>query len=191
MNRRQALEEIMAFLGDGDIALFTTGKISREAFRIQDRKANFYMVGSMGLISSFSLGVAYACPEKQVLIFDGDGSAFMNLGSLAMVSRSKLANITHIILDNGVYASTGNQKCISSEIDISALANALQYKWVKTVADVEDLRICLKYLKRKRGPRFLRVMIDTIEGVSPPRIGISPLRITRRFQSAIRQLSIR
>ena len=37
MIRHEALEHILTPLSDGDLALFTTGLISREAFIIRDR----------------------------------------------------------------------------------------------------------------------------------------------------------
>jgi thiamine pyrophosphate-dependent acetolactate synthase large subunit-like protein len=61
--------------------------ISREVFVTNDRLGNFYMIGSMGLLSSFGLGMALQFPEKKVYILEGDGSALMSLGSLPLIAR--------------------------------------------------------------------------------------------------------
>ncbi len=39
----------------------------------------------MGIGSSFALGLSLARPETKIILFDGDGSLLMNLGSLVTV----------------------------------------------------------------------------------------------------------
>ena len=58
------------------------------------------MIGSMGLASSFALGVAKSNPGKKVIILDGDGSFLMNLGSSTCIGYYNSNNIIHIVLDN-------------------------------------------------------------------------------------------
>ena len=67
--------------GPPDLVLSTTGMISREVFFTEDRPGNFYMIGSMGLLSSFGLGLALMVPEQRVFVVEGDGSALMSLGA--------------------------------------------------------------------------------------------------------------
>lgn len=184
MKRFEAIKIILNLLDKKDLAFFSTGMICREAFYLKDRPANFYMLGSMGLISAFSLGVGCVCRDKKIIIFDGDGSAFMGLGSLAMISRSNLDNIIHIVLDNGVYGSTGNQRCISSEIDLSNIAKALGYKDVQCIADKAMLKKHFIEAKRKKGPVFILAQVDTAE-TKAGRISLAPQQIKKRFQIAI------
>ena len=42
----------------------------------------------MGIGSSFALGLSLARPETKIILFDGDGSLLMNLGSLVPVYSS-------------------------------------------------------------------------------------------------------
>ena len=63
------------------------------------------MIGSMGLASSFALGVAKSNPKKKIIIF-GDGSFLMNLGSSACIGYYCPNNLIHIVLDNFSYEST-------------------------------------------------------------------------------------
>ena len=79
------------------------GFICRESFALIDRKANFYMIGSMGLASSIGLGVAMNKPEKKVIIIDGDGNVFMAVGTLAMIAAEAPENLIHVGIDNEVY----------------------------------------------------------------------------------------
>lgn len=90
---------------DEDIALFSTGYISREAYGIKHRDGNFYMMGSMGLLSSIGIGLAMAS-KKRVFVFDGDGSFFMGLDAVPLMRKH---NIVHIVLNNKQWSSTGGQ----------------------------------------------------------------------------------
>ncbi|GIT69957.1 MAG: hypothetical protein Ct9H300mP27_10610 [Chloroflexota bacterium] len=74
----------------------TTGMISREVFDIHDRTNNFYMLGSMGLLSSFGLGLAITFPDKRIWILEGDGSALMSLGTLPLIASESPKNIVHL-----------------------------------------------------------------------------------------------
>ena len=86
MTRHEALEHILTPLSDRDLALFTTGMISREAFNIRDRAENFYMIGSMGLLNALGLGLALQSPARRVWVIEGDGSALMSLGTLPLIA---------------------------------------------------------------------------------------------------------
>ena len=68
ITRRQAIEAIFDDVVDSDLVLCATGMISREVFEVQDRPSNFYMIGSMGLLSSFGLGLALMSPGQRVIV---------------------------------------------------------------------------------------------------------------------------
>jgi sulfopyruvate decarboxylase subunit beta len=65
--------------------------------------------GAMGKASSVALGLALAQPNTKVILFDGDGSLLMNLGSLVTIANQSPKNLYHFVMDNGVYATTGGQ----------------------------------------------------------------------------------
>ena len=77
MKRRDAIAKIMSAIDD-ELVLCNIGFPSRELYDIDDRNENFYMIGSMGLVSSIGLGLALAKPNKKIVIIDGDGSFLMN-----------------------------------------------------------------------------------------------------------------
>ena len=49
------------------------GNPSKELYQIKDRSRNFYMLGSMGLASSISLGISLSKTEN-VVCLEGDGA---------------------------------------------------------------------------------------------------------------------
>ena len=53
----------------------------------QDRDVS--IGGAMGKASTFALGLAMAQPDTNIIVFDGDGSLEMNLGTLATIAGKK------------------------------------------------------------------------------------------------------
>ena len=109
IDRYVAIEKVLGHVEADDLVLSTTGMISREVFVADDRAGNFYMLGSMGLLSSFGLGLAMLNPKQRVFMLEGDGSALMNLGALPLIAKEGPENLVHVILDNEAYESTGAQ----------------------------------------------------------------------------------
>ena len=65
ISRSNIISQIMEKVTGDHLVISTTGMISREVFNHKDRNENFYMIGSMGLASSFALGVAKSNPNKK------------------------------------------------------------------------------------------------------------------------------
>ncbi len=185
MNYREAITTIIELMEDRPVVC-SNGLISREVFTVNDRAENFYMIGSMGMASSIGLGIALSKPSKKVIILEGDGNLLMNLGSLPMVGSLQPGNLLHIVLDNEVYASTGNQPTISNTIELEKLAISARYAYVRKVSTNDDLRKEIIYTLENEGPSFLLVkIVDTEEGREIGRVTHSPEQIKERFMSAI------
>ena len=187
IDRYLAIEKILGHIGADDLVLSTTGMISREVFATDDRAGNFYMLGSMGLLSSFGLGLAMLKPEQRVFILEGDGSALMNLGALPLIARERPANLVHVILDNEAYESTGAQPSISSEVDLAEVARSCGYKRVVRVEDIEALESALLECGGGPGPYLIMVKAAIAPVKDIPRVSHSPTDIRDRFRSAVQK----
>jgi phosphonopyruvate decarboxylase len=108
ISRHEALAVALKQLGDEPV-IHANGYICRESCALVDRPQNFYMLGSMGLASAIGLGLALARPGRPCVVFDGDGNLLMNLGVIATVGSLRPANFLHVVFDNEVDGSTGNQ----------------------------------------------------------------------------------
>lgn len=106
--RYDILKTISQCAGDS-IIVTTTGFTSREMFCVKDRGENFYMVGSMGCLSSFAMGIADYYPDKRVLAIDGDSACLMRLGALYTLTQRQPKNLCYLVLDNEANESTGGQ----------------------------------------------------------------------------------
>ena len=179
MTCREAVAILTAELGDTPFVVFTTGMISREA-AAADRAGRFYMVGSMGLACPIALGVALAQPGRAVVAVDGDGSALMALGTLAMVGYHAPERFLHVVLDNEAYESTGGQPSISARTPLEAIARAAGYPHARRVDSPESLADALREFRDALGPAFLLVKVSSERGPAPPRVKLSPIELRDR-----------
>lgn len=186
MARYEAIERILAHVDTADLLLSTTGMISREVFTTNDRPGNFYMLGSMGLLSSLGLGLALLAPNRRIWVLDGDGSTLMSLGTLPLIATTCPPNLIHIILDNESYESTGGQPAISATVDLAAVGKSCGYRHVERVSTQDELERGLLACTPDAGPRLLlvKVAIAPVEGI--PRVSHAPTDIRDRFAAHVR-----
>jgi len=182
-SRARAMEALLAVLTDQPV-IICNGFPSREAFKLADRPTHFYMIGSMGVASAIGLGVALSKPNKKVVVFDGDGNVLMGMGTLATVAALKPPNFVHVVFDNEVYGSTGNQPTLSRIVRLEQVARAAGYVNVEQVREREDLVYEFKQMLAKDGPSFLLVKV-TEQAEDVDRVLLEPPEITQRFKKAI------
>lgn len=191
ISRIDAIRIIVDHVADDDLVISTTGMISRECFVTKDRHGNFYMLGSMGLASSFSLGLALLNPSQRVVVLEGDGSTLMSMGTLALIASEAPPNFLHIILDNESYESTGGQPSITragtGQIDLAEIAASCGYRHTERLEDAEQLAEALVSAEMNRGPRLIlaKVGIAPVEDIS--RVILTPVEIRDRFHGAVAQ----
>lgn len=106
--RREILESIMECAGDA-LIVTATGFTSREMYCVEDRSKNFYMVGSMGCLSSLASGIVDNAGGRKVIAIDGDSACLMRLGALYTLTQRQPADLCYIVLDNEANESTGGQ----------------------------------------------------------------------------------
>lgn len=182
-SRFQALQVIAESRDPDTLLLSCTGKTSRELFTIGDFPNNFYMVGSMGCLSSLGLGLGLARPDKKVIVVDGDGALIMRMGSLATNAYYAPCNLLHIVIDNGAYDSTGGQPTVSGNIDIPALASACGYPVTAGAHNPEALNRRLASWHENPILTLLHVRVGKGARKKLQRPGLAPYEIKKRFMS--------
>ncbi|WP_413933734.1 thiamine pyrophosphate-dependent enzyme [Nitrospira sp. BLG_1] len=183
ISRAQAIVTLLELLADQPVVI-CNGFPSREVHKIADRPTHFYMVGSMGNAAAIALGVALVKPNKQVVTFDGDGNVLMGMGTLATVGALRPKNFIHVVFDNEVYGTTGNQPTISNVVPLDKVAKSAGYVNVERVLDRADLVYEFKDMLKKDGPSFLLIKVNEfVEDAG--RVMHEPSVITRRFMKAI------
>ncbi len=162
---------IVASLGHPAYDLFAAG----------DRPRNFYTWGSMGVASSIGLGIALAQPQTHVVVLDGDGSLLMNLGSLATIGMLQPPNLTIVVMDNEMYATTGGQPTPTARgADLAAAARAMRIADAVTVRTEEELAARLASAER---PLVIVAKVSESQPtVKPP---LDYVGIKQRFMAAL------
>ena len=103
----------------------TSMSIVRAWGAVSDHPLDFAAADSaMGHAADFALGVALAQPQRRVICLTGDGSLLMSLGTLATIADSGCDNLLLLVLCNGSYEITGNQRVPGGAMDFAAMARA-------------------------------------------------------------------
>ena len=188
ISRFEALRAAVAPL-TAEPVVHANGYICRESFGVKDRPENFYMIGSMGMASAIGLGVALAVPDRSTVVFDGDGNLLMSLGILPMIGggpvmgRQRPANLVHVVFDNALYGSTGNQASPSRAVGLHRIARAAGYERSVAVAGADEIREAVTTALRGGGPSFILARV-TAEEQPAPRIPYPPEEIRDRFRAS-------
>ncbi len=184
MTTREAIGVVAKQLKD-EYAVCTTGFTCRDMQAVNDRPQNFYMIGSMGLAASLGLGVAITKPGVTVVVFDGDGALQMGLGNLATIGALKPKNLVHLVFDNEVFASTGNQPTYSDRVQLDRLASAAGYPLVLRAETSEEILSAWQKAGGGAGPSFVLVKCKPDGGKPMERVRLEPEEITVRFMKAV------
>ena len=188
ISRLEALRAAVSALATEPV-VHANGFVCRESFAVKDRIENFYMIGSMGLASAIGLGVALAAPARPVVVFDGDGNLLMNLGILPMIGggpvmgRGRPGNLVHVVFDNALYGSTGNQASPSRTVGLHRIARAAGYERAVAVTGADEVHAAVATAVVGGGPSFILARV-TGEEQPVPRIPYPPEEIRDRFRSS-------
>src|SRR5947199_12673 len=110
-------------------------------------------VGFMGGASSLGLGLALARPDRRVIVFDGDGSLLMQLGSLATIAGAQARNLTHLVFKNGVYHTSGAQGIPGGlTVDFVLMAKGAGYRNAYAIREPAEFKRRLPAMLTEEGP---------------------------------------
>ena len=161
MKPEDVLRAIAAARGDAIcIPTMTTSPAWRE---IAPNDLSVGCSGFMGGASTLGLGLALSRPERRVIVFDGDGSLLMQLGSLATIAGSRARNLVHLLFKNGVYHTSGAQEIPGGfNVDFVQMAKGAGYRDAYMIKDLEEFKRRLPGILTAEGPIF----VELITGLS-------------------------
>src|SRR4029077_7567648 len=156
------------------------GAVAAELQSLGHRPNFFYLQHAMGLASSTGLGLALCLPEQKVIVFDGDGSLLMNLGSLSTMARYRPSNMVHVVFDNESLLSVGGfPTATSTGTDLEGIARAAGIPRVTTVRNVESFNAAVT--DAMRGSE-LTTIIAKVEAKGPAAYVTDLSLLENRFQ---------
>ncbi|HUK59083.1 MAG TPA: thiamine pyrophosphate-dependent enzyme [Stellaceae bacterium] len=189
MKRREALEIFARHRGDAPVIVGPSFG-GRMLFDIDHREATIYNM-ELGYPTAMCLGLALALPEQRIFALEGDGSMLAGLGALATVARYKPANLAILVIDNGVYATTGGVKSATGcGADIAAIGAAAGIAKSERVTDTNALATSLGRATREAGPFLIVAEIEPDDASSAAEARAMPFDIVEaaiRFRRALEE----
>jgi len=179
MTRVDALRAIYPRL-ENAIVVTIMGAVAAELQSIGHRPNFFYLQHAMGLASSMGLGIALSKPERQVIVFDGDGSVLMNLGGLTTLARYRPPNLVHVVFDNESLLSVGGfPTATSTGSDLAGIAAAAGIPRASTVRAVEDFT---RAFDEAIAARDLTTIVAKVDAIGPSAYVTDLSLLENRFQ---------
>jgi sulfopyruvate decarboxylase subunit beta len=179
MLRIDCLRSIYAEL-ENCLVVTIMGATAAELQSLGHRQNFFYLQHAMGLASSTGLGLALSLPEQRVVVFDGDGSLLMNLGSLSTMARYRPKNLIHVVFDNESLLSVGGfPTATGTGTDLEGIAKASGIPNVVTVRTVETFKSAMSQALRGSD---LTTIIAKVEAKGPAVYVTDLALLENRFQ---------
>ncbi len=178
MKRLDALRAIYSHLEDR-VVVTIMGAVAAELQSIGHRPNFFYLQHAMGLASSMGLGIALTRPDRQVIVFDGDGSVLMNLGGLTTLARYRPPNLVHVVFDNESLLSVGGfPTATSTGSDLAAIAAAAGVPRTMTTRTLQEFTGAFG---EALDARELTTIVAKVEAVGPSKYVTDLSLLENRF----------
>jgi phosphonopyruvate decarboxylase len=140
------------------VAVYTA---AQEITHLAPHDLNYTYVGAMGQGSSHALGLALGRPDKKVVVFDGDGSLLMNLGSLVTIANQAPKNYVHCLCENGCYETNGSVPTPrAGSIRFAEFAKTAGYRKTYEIADLAEWARELPKILSEEGPIFVTLKVE-------------------------------
>jgi sulfopyruvate decarboxylase subunit beta len=179
MTRLDALTAVYAHL-ETRIVVTIMGAVAAQLQSIGHRPNFFYLQHAMGLPSSMGLGIALSQPDRQVVVFDGDGSVLMNLGGLTTLARYRPRSLVHVVFDNESLLSVGGfPTATATGSDLAGIAAAAGVPRTTTVTTLDAFRSAFE---DALAARDLTTLVAKVEAVGPSGYVTDLSLLENRFQ---------
>ena len=134
---------------------------AQEITHISPNDLNYTFTGAMGQGSSHALGLALGRPDRRIIVFDGDGSLLMNLGSLVTIANQAPKNLVHCLCENGTYETNGAVPIPrAGRIRFAELAKTAGYRSTYELSDVAEWERELPRILDEDGPIFVDLKVE-------------------------------
>jgi sulfopyruvate decarboxylase subunit beta len=162
------------------IVVTIMGAVAAELQSLGHRPNLFYLQHAMGLASSTGLGLALCVPHRKVVVFDGDGSLLMNLGTLTTMARYRPGNLVHVVFDNESLLSVGGfPTATSTGADLEGIARA---SGVPRTATARTLEAFSAAFGDALASGELTTLVAKVEAAGPARYVTDLTMLENRFE---------
>lgn len=190
MKRDEVLEAFVPLVGDAIVV--AVYQACFDWIGIAPRDLNYVSTGAMGQASSHALGLALGRPDRRVIVFDGDGSLLMNLGSLVSVAGAAPANFWHFLFANGTYEVNGAHPLPGAgRTDFAGIAGAAGYRASARFDDLSAFKAALPGILAQQGPVFTELSVEPGKPYPRDYETIHSPGVRARFRAALAAIPVR
>ena len=187
LSREGAIRCLIGQMAQDDVSVSSLGGNSREYYMIRKKMnqsiaRNFFCIGAMGHVYALSYGVSMGFTSGRIFCIDGEGSFLMHAGNVAVLAGISPPNLTHIVIYNGVYASTGNHPVTIRRENLVSLARALPYEQKYVVDDVQGLE---KACQTSHGSTLIIVAVNGSSQSGLPAPSETPQELKKLFMKSL------
>jgi phosphonopyruvate decarboxylase len=105
--------------------------------------------------------LALGRPDRRIIVFDGDGSLLMNLGSLVTIANQAPKNLVHCLCENGTYETNGAVPIPrAGQMRFAELAKTAGYRNTYELSDVAEWERELPRILKEDGPIFVDLKVE-------------------------------
>jgi len=172
-------------LPSGALVVTSLGNASYQWAALHHGPENFYFEDAMGLALPLALGLAVAQPSRPVIVIEGDGGLLMHMGALVTVGAINPANLTVLIIQNGVHAASGGQVLTNAGLDLALLARSSGIARSDNIWDPEVLAQKLAAASSRDGAECLVLATEPDLDVVRPPVALDPVLTKHHFMAAL------
>lgn len=185
ITRLELLIMLRQMSGSKAIFISTAGYTARDLNAVDPHDRDLYLGGAMGCASALGCGLAIYSTHP-VIVIDGDGACLMRLGNLATIGSLK-PRLVHVVVNNGRFESTGNQK-LGAQVSFAELAIAAGYPTAYRTRSAEAAGHVLRSVlsAERPSPALIEVLVAPIASAALPRPNISTAEQLKRLRSFVR-----
>ncbi|KAG5929978.1 hypothetical protein E4U42_003632 [Claviceps africana] len=189
LSRKDTIRCIIGQMTAEDVSISSLGGNTREYYMLckemkRSWARNFFCLGAMGHVYALSYGVSMGFLSGRIFCIDGDGSFVMHAGNNALLAGTSPSNLAHIVIYNGVHASTGNHPMAIRRENLVALVRGLPYEQKFFVDDAEGLENACKFARRST---LIIVAVNRSLQKNLPAPSESPYELKDVFMTSLRE----
>ena len=178
MLRLDCLRAIYAQL-EQCVVVTIMGAVAAELQSLGHRPNFFYLQHAMGLASSTGLGLALSLPQQTIVVFDGDGSVLMNLGTFSTMARYRPRNMVHVVFDNESLLSVGGfPTATATGTNLARVAEAAGVPRASTVTTCDSF---VAAVNDALSAKDLSVIVAKVEASGPAKYVTDLTLLENRF----------
>jgi thiamine pyrophosphate-dependent acetolactate synthase large subunit-like protein len=140
MKRIDVIRAMAELVTKEDLLVASIGATNDDWWNYQPADNTFYCT-ILGSISTTALGMAICLPHRRIIAIESDGSVLMNTGAMCTLGAERPANLTIVVMDNGIYENIGGPPTLTSRnTDLARMAEGAGCINCATVRDASAFR---------------------------------------------------